>query len=121
MDATEYNAWAAWMKSCRGLWTIDPIHDGVHRDLIAFRPSPDGEDGSGSYIAVDGATITAGRYEGGYSRVTDGIMIPLFGMTMLGQPMPAGAEGCRKPTNEATTLVFERMGVRFLRDVWRVG
>lgn len=113
MEANEYKAWADYMKSCRGLWTIDPIHNGDARDLIAFRPDL-ADETKGVYISVDGNEITAGRYDNAYPTLTDGEFRVAYGVTLIGQGPVPGHRGCRKPTQEAFRYVLERMGVEFL-------
>jgi hypothetical protein len=105
MDQQEYQAWQAFMKASRGKWTVDPIHNGVDRDLIAFRPNTD-DHTKGVYIMVDGAKVSAGRYEEALESVTNGIFIPYWQRTFTS-------------AEEALKTVIERMGVDFLIDIIR--
>lgn len=107
MDVEEYTAWSNFMKSCRGIWTIDPIHNGEKRDLIAFLPDVDDET-RGSFITASASTLTAGRYEAAYPALTDGIFVTLWGMSYLGGDTNT-QHGCAKPTEYALKAVLHRI------------
>ena len=111
MDKNEYVAWQDYMKSRRGKWSIDPIHNGTDRDLIAFVPSRD-DHAKGVYVAIDGPTVTAGHYEDGDPHITEGMFTVEWGLSVLDGTRPR--HGCAKPSSEAFKLVAERLGVRFL-------
>lgn len=112
MDAAEFKAWSNYMKSRRGKWSIDPIHDGQHRDLIAFLPNEKDET-RGVYVSASGSTITAGFYEDAIPTLTDGLFKEVWGMSFLGG-VKNNNHSCAKPTPEAWKLVIERLGVAFL-------
>jgi hypothetical protein len=112
MDAQEYKAWTSYMKSRRGLWSIDPIHDGVNRDLIAF--CPDRNDHSqGVFISISGPTIMSGRYEEADTHLGDALFLPVHGFSVLDGTRPDRYR-CAKPSEEALKVVLERLGVKFL-------
>ena len=109
MDAQEYKAWTSYMKSRRGLWSIDLIHDGVNRDLIAFCPDRD-DHSTGVYVSVSGSTIMSGRYEEAHTHLGDALFRPLHGFSVLDGTRPKSS----KPSNAALKIVLERLGVKFL-------
>jgi hypothetical protein len=110
MNAQEYQAWTTYMKSRRGLWSIDLIHNGVDRDLIAFCPERN-DHSQGVYISVSGPTIMSGRYEEADTHLGDAVFFPLHGFSVLDGTRP---NSCAKPSEAALGLVLERMGIRFL-------
>ncbi len=112
MNTQEYDAWSKWMKSRRGTWTIDPIHNGIDRDLIAFLSDRQDET-KGVFVCASGSTITAGKYADGAPVITDGEFQVLWGLSLLGG-VKDDKHGCAKPTNAAMKLVIERLGVAFL-------
>lgn len=119
MTPTEFKNWQTFMRASRGLWTIDPVHDGVNRDLIAFRP--DRRDASkGVFVKVDGPSIRAGRYTGAVPHMGEAEYNVLWGYTVLDGHRP-DRHGSGKPTNAAAQLVFERLGVRFLIEAVAMG
>lgn len=68
----EYRAWSQHMKSRRGQWTIDQVHNGVFGNrLLAYLPDADGQ---GSYItvALDGV-MSSGRYRDAIPSIGDAI------------------------------------------------
>lgn len=73
------------MRAARGRWVIDPRHNGVSRDLLAYVTNPH-DPTTGVFIAVDGPTIESGWYEDADPR--DINLWPtqwhvMFGMTVL--------------------------------------
>lgn len=110
---TEFKTWTRYMQSRRGLWSIDPIHDGVARDLIAFCPDRDDES-KGVYVAVAGSRVTAGTYEHGIPHLTEGMFTVRWERDV--GPPANDDHGCAKPTEAAFKFVAERLGVRFLRE-----
>lgn len=63
MTKEEFKAWAAFQMKNAGHWTVDPIHNGADRDLIAYIAKPN-DPTSGIYVNVfkDG-TWDCGRFE----------------------------------------------------------
>ena len=113
MDNAEYTAWSTYMKSRKGLWSIDPVHNGEDRDLIAF--CPDRNDHSkGVCVMIDGPTIESGRYEDAYTHMGDASFQIMHGFSVMDGTRPN--HGCAKPSDEAMKLVMERLGVRFLLE-----
>jgi hypothetical protein len=112
----EYDAWANYMRSRRGTWTIDPIHDGTHRDLLAFLPDRLNPE-VGVYVSAHGRTIEAGRYFEGFPHVTDGEFKPLYGVSMLVPFSGDDKHGTAPPVPEVMKTVIERLGVAFLLGV----
>lgn len=115
MNAAEYKAWSDYMRASRGLWTIDPVHNGKERDLIAFRPDMT-DPSRGVCVVVDGPTIWAGGYEDGEAGVTDGLVRYAYGVTLLDGADRTKSAG-RKPTEAASRTAFKRLGVGFLLDL----
>ena len=66
--------WKAWTDRCGKSWRIDPIHNGVDRDLIAHIG---GE--SGRYIMIDkDGTMRLGSYVGAYPHIGEAIFKPAW-------------------------------------------
>ncbi len=64
-SSDSYQAWTKYLKSRKGQWTTDQIHNGKDgRDLLCYLPNRDDET-SGSFIqaGLDGKLV-AGTYEG---------------------------------------------------------
>jgi hypothetical protein len=77
MDTNEHEAWMAFMRSRRGLWTIDPIHNGRGAArLLAFCPA-EGDASKGVYIELnrDGA-CHAGDYSEAIPHIGDACFQP---------------------------------------------
>ena len=113
MDAQEYEAWSSYMKSRKGTWTIDLIHDGQLRDLIAFVSDRD-DHTRGVYVSAHGATIEAGRYEDAITHMGDAIFEPRWAMSIVNADRTGDEHGMAKPSPEVWKLVIERLGVQFL-------
>jgi hypothetical protein len=114
MDNQEYNAWQQFMKESRGHWTVDPVHDGVHRDLILFRCDPQ-DHTKGVYISVSGPEVQAGTFDHAFPHLTEGWFHPEWSACFpdkIGEPHAIPKwEGVDKPCNAALTFVIERLGV----------
>lgn len=79
---SEFERWKEWMKSCRGKWILDGIHNGVDRDMLVYcRGRYD--DTRGVYIEASGPTIIAGYYEGGGSDISEALFHPVWGVSTL--------------------------------------
>lgn len=72
MTREEYISWSRFMKSCRGRWNIDLIHNGKDgQDLLMFKPHPT-DPTRGVYIGVkQNGHVTAGTYDGALPHVGD--------------------------------------------------
>ena len=73
MTKEEFNSWAMFMKSNVGKWTVDPIHNGVDRDLLCFAGRPD-DSTKGIFVSVytDGSW-SVGRYWGACPHIGEAI------------------------------------------------
>lgn len=74
MTKTEFAQWKAWTDRCGKYWTIDPIHNGVNRDLIAHIG---GESGRYIMIALDGM-VNLGSYVGACPHIGESIFKPAW-------------------------------------------
>lgn len=100
----DYANWIRFMKASRGRWTVDPIHNGVDRDLIAFVGKS--EDGTaGVYVSVDDdGKAQAGDYEGALPHIGDATFTPRW-------------EHKYEDKDAAIARLSERLGVNFLMGV----
>lgn len=128
MNTEEYTAWQRFMKESRGHWTVDPIHDGVHRDLIVFR-CKNNDSSRGVYVAIAGPQINAGEFSDAVPHLTDGFFTVDWSACFpdqIGQKYPP-IRGNEKPGNAASAFAIERLGINFLlaitqgRDPYKTG
>lgn len=63
MTEQEFTNWAQESLARKGLWTIDPVHDGVRRkSFLAHRSRPD-DQYAGIYVQVsEDGRLLSGRY-----------------------------------------------------------
>lgn len=98
---TEYDhhAWAAYMRSLRGKWSVDPVHNGTSGRLLAFRPDQD-DATRGAYVELDTRTgkCSAGRYEDAVPHLGDALFLPRWSATF-------------PPTKELAARMFVRLGL----------
>ena len=102
-SATEdYVAWERFMRSRRGRWTVDPIHDGeAGRRLLCFCPDATDET-RGVFVEVGvNGIVRAGTYEDALPHIGDALFRPRWERD-FGSP------------REALRVVVERLGVPFL-------
>ena len=77
MTKSEFAQWKAWTDRCGKSWRIDPVHNGVDRDLIAHIG---GE--SGRYIMIDlDGTMNLGSYVGAYPHIGEATFKPAWTKT----------------------------------------
>jgi hypothetical protein len=88
--------------------TIDPVHNGVERDLIAFVPDHPAQRGNGIYIAACGPTVEPGAVP----HIDKAEFVPHWDYSVLDGTRP-DADHCAHPSPAAFRLVVERLGVRF--------
>lgn len=101
MDTQEYKAWAKFQMENAGHWTVDPVHNGLDQDLIAYVAKPS-DPTSGIYVSVtkDGHW-DVGRFS---------LAIPHMGEAFY-QPTKSGkAEDYGKALNQ----LVEILGLHFL-------
>ena len=77
MTSTPTESWATYMKSLRGQWSIDPVHNGKQGRILAFRPDAD-DATRGVYVELDVNTgkCSAGRYEDAYPHIGEAFFMP---------------------------------------------
>ena len=93
---TDLEAWSKHMRSRRGKWSVDQIHDGRNgKRLLAYLPDV-ADHTQGSYIEVsrDG-TLTAGTFEGAIPHIGEACFHQLW------------SRPCRN-FNEAVDIVRDR-------------
>ena len=100
--AEDYVAWERFMRSRRGPWTVDPIHDGeAGRRLLCFCPGL-ADETRGVFVQVEGdGTVRAGTYEDGFPHIGDALFRTRW-------------ERGFGSHREALRAVVERLGVPFL-------
>lgn len=74
---TNDTTWSSYMKSLRGKWSVDPIHNGSSGRILAFRPDAD-DATRGVYVELDVRTgrCSAGRYEDAVPHLGDAFFRP---------------------------------------------
>jgi hypothetical protein len=105
----DYAVWEAYMRSRRGRWTVDSVHDGRTRDLIAFCGDPR-DPTRGVYVSASGPTAWAGTYTGALPHIGDAEFRPLWGMTLLG-PDRDDRHGIAPPAPAVREMVSTRLGI----------
>lgn len=102
--SSSYNAWVTYMKSRRGMWTIDQIHNGVGgKDLLAYA-SYAGDHSSGVYVMVNNGKVDSGTFRDAVPHIGEATFSPKWSKDFGDH-------------NEAIATVMTRLGVRFLLDV----
>lgn len=101
-SASEYDAWIRFMRSRRGRWTVDPIHDGENgRRLLCFCPRL-ADETRGVFVEVEAdGTVRAGTYEDALPHIGDALFRARWERDFGSQ-------------REAVRVVAERLGVPFL-------
>lgn len=95
---TESN-WSAYMRSLRGTWSVDPVHNGSSGRLLVFRPDQD-DATRGVYVELDTRTgkCSAGRYEDAVPHLGDAFFLPRWTHHF-------------PPTKELAARMFARLGL----------
>ncbi len=101
-SSSDYAAWVRFMRSRRGRWTVDPIHDGENgRRLLCFCPGL-ADETRGVFVEVEAdGTVCAGTYEGAFPHIGEALFRGRWERNF-------GTQG------EALRVVAERLGVPFL-------
>lgn len=101
-ERNEHQAWIEYTRSRRGLWTVDPIHDGRDgRDFLCYAPSLD-DATKGVYVMIDqDGTAKAGTYEDAYPHIGEACFLARWNHRYAS-------------FNEAFARVAERLGVAYL-------
>lgn len=74
MKDESYTRWVEYMKSRRGKWTLDPVHNGKQgMDFLAFCPNRS-DASRGVYVSLrrDGS-CSSGVYEGAFPHIGEAI------------------------------------------------
>ena len=101
MTEKEAAEWTAYMKTLRGRWSVDPIHNGEDdNDLLLFHPNLD-DPTLGVYVRVQGAQVSAGRFSEAIPHMGEALYVPAW-------EKEYGSE------NEAMSAVINRVGVNAL-------
>ncbi len=101
MTPNEYTKWETHMKSQRGKWSVDLIHDGQDgRRLLLFRLDRDSSI-RGVYINIDGCHANAGTFDGAVPHMGDALYTPNWNRQF-------------DSNNAAMTFVIERVGMPLL-------
>lgn len=102
MTQNEQQAWADYMKSCRGKWSLDPIHNGTHGKGHLFFVLRDAAAGAGTYVTIDPAgKADAGEFTGA---------IPHMGEACYRSRWSKQFEN----QSDAFARLVERLGIGFL-------
>lgn len=96
---TNETTWGEYMKSLRGHWAIDPVHNGANGRLLAFHPNTD-DHTCGVYVELNTHTgkCSAGMYEGAIPHLGDAAFFPKW-------------ERKFPPTRELAANLFVRLGL----------
>lgn len=107
MDYHEFAAWSAYMRTRRGKWTVDPVHNGQNgMDLMLFCPAMS-DATCGVYILGTGCTVTAGIYHSAEPHMGEAEFQTMWGMSLLTQ---RHARTSRQPTEDVLRMMQARMG-----------
>ena len=101
MNSEEYAHWTEFMRSKRGMWQVDPIHDGLDgRDLMVFAGYTT-DPSRGVYVRVHGRRSEAGVYEGAVPHIGEALFTPRWTAYF-------------ETVNKAMAATIERLGLPFL-------